>query len=97
MCFCRIIRSEPTSVPALSKKVLLGKRNAATRSARFTNSILINGEAEFIITSQYPSSSWYDMVGEPTVADAILDRIVHSAHSIEPAGESMRKLKAKKA
>ena len=50
-----------------------------------------------IITSQYPSSSWYDMVGDPTVADAILDRIIHSAHSIELTGESMRKLKAKKA
>lgn len=50
-----------------------------------------------IITSQYPSSSWYDMVGDPTVANAILDRIVHFAHSIELTGESMRKLKAKKA
>ena len=50
-----------------------------------------------IITSQYPSSSWYDMVGDPTVADAILDRIVHSAHTIELSGESMRKLKARKA
>ena len=37
------------------------------------------------------------MVGDQTVADAILDRIVHSAHSIELTGESMRKLKAKKA
>ncbi|MGN1251793.1 MAG: ATP-binding protein, partial [Muribaculaceae bacterium] len=46
---------------------------------------------------QYPSSSWYDMVGDPTVADAILDRIVHSAHTIELTGESMRKLKANKA
>ena len=34
--------------------------------------------------------------GDPTVADAILDRIVHSAHTIELSGESMRKLKAKK-
>lgn len=42
-----------------------------------------------IITSQYPSSSWYDMVGDPTVADAILDRIVHSAHTIELTGEKM--------
>ena len=50
-----------------------------------------------IITSQYPSSSWYDMVGDPTVADAILDRIVHSAHYIELTGENMRNLKAKKA
>lgn len=49
-----------------------------------------------IITSQYPPANWYDMVGDPTVADAILDRIVHSAHSIELTGESMRKLKARK-
>lgn len=49
-----------------------------------------------IITSQYPHTSWYDMVGDQTVADAILDRIIHSAHTIELTGESMRKLKAKK-
>lgn len=49
-----------------------------------------------IITSQYPHTSWYDMVGDHTVADAILDRIVHSAHKIELTGESLRKLKAKK-
>lgn len=49
-----------------------------------------------IITSQYPHTSWYDMVGDPTVADAILDRIIHSAHTIELSGESMRKIKAKK-
>lgn len=49
-----------------------------------------------IITSQYPHTSWYDMVGDHTVADAILDRIVYSAHKIELTGESLRKLKAKK-
>ena len=49
-----------------------------------------------IITSQYPHTSWYDMVGDPTVADAILDRIIHSAHNIELSGESLRKIKAKK-
>lgn len=48
-----------------------------------------------IITSQYPSTSWYDMVGDPTVADAILDRIIHTAYTIELTGESMRKLKAR--
>ena len=42
-----MIRTLPASVPALSVRVLLGRRSAATRSARFTNSILINGEAEF--------------------------------------------------
>jgi len=36
-------------------------------------------------------SGWHDMIGEPTIADAILDRIVHNAHRIELKGDSMRK------
>ena len=55
-----------------------------------------NERKSTIITSQYPSSNWYDMVGDPTIADAILDRIIHTAHTIELYGESMRKLRAKK-
>ena len=47
------------------------------------------------ITSQLPVSEWHAYLGEPTIADAILDRIVHSAHRIQLQGESMRKLKAK--
>lgn len=47
-----------------------------------------------IITSQLPVSNWYDAIGDPTVADAILDRIVHTAHQIELVGESLRKLKS---
>lgn len=46
-----------------------------------------------IITSQLPVNSWYNAVGDQTVADAILDRIVHTAHTIELYGESMRKMK----
>jgi len=44
-----------------------------------------------IITAQLPVSGWHDMIGEPTIADAILDRIVHNAHRIELKGDSMRK------
>ena len=55
-----------------------------------------HGRKSVIITSQLPVSSWYDAVGDPTVADAILDRIVHSAHQIELIGESIRKMKADK-
>lgn len=44
-----------------------------------------------IITSQYPVVAWYNLIGEPTVADAILDRILHNAHKIALKGESMRK------
>lgn len=49
-----------------------------------------------IITSQIPVNKWYDVIGDKTIADAILDRIVHNAHKINLKGESMRKRKAKK-
>ena len=44
-----------------------------------------------IIASQLPVASWYDIIGEPTIADAILDRLVHTSHRIELKGDSMRK------
>jgi DNA replication protein DnaC len=44
-----------------------------------------------ILTSQIPVDRWYDMIGDPTIADAILDRLVHSAYRIELQGESLRK------
>ena len=46
-----------------------------------------------LITSQIPVKAWHEVIGEPTLADAILDRIVHRAHTIELTGESMRKTK----
>ena len=49
-----------------------------------------------ILSSQLPMSSWYDAIGDPTVADAVLDRIVHTAHQLELIGESVRKIKAGK-
>jgi DNA replication protein DnaC len=50
-----------------------------------------HGKRSTIITSQLPVNKWYDIIGEPTIADAILDRLVHSSHRIELAGDSMRK------
>lgn len=44
-----------------------------------------------IITSQLPVSKWYEIIGEKTVADAIMDRLVHQSHRIEIGGESMRR------
>jgi DNA replication protein DnaC len=44
-----------------------------------------------IIASQLPVASWYDIIAEPTIADAILDRLVHTAHRIELKGDSLRK------
>jgi DNA replication protein DnaC len=50
-----------------------------------------HGNRSTIITSQLPVAKWYDIIGEQTIADAILDRIVHDAHRIELNGESLRK------
>ena len=44
-----------------------------------------------IIASQLPVAKWHEIIGESTVADAILDRLVHTAHRLELSGESMRK------
>jgi len=47
-----------------------------------------------IITSQLPIEHWHETIGNPTLADAILDRVVHNAHKICLTGSSMRKIKA---
>ena len=44
-----------------------------------------------IITSPVPINRWHDLIGVPTLADAILDRVVHNAYRIELSGESLRK------
>jgi DNA replication protein DnaC len=46
-----------------------------------------------LITAQLPIAQWHAMIGEPTIADAILDRIIHNAHRIALEGDSMRKQK----
>lgn len=48
-----------------------------------------------LITSQLPVDAWHDIIGEPTFADAILDRIVHNAYRLNLEGQSMRKTQAK--
>lgn len=47
-----------------------------------------------LITSQLPVENWHEMIGDGTLADAILDRLVHNAHKIKMKGESMRKRRA---
>jgi len=48
-----------------------------------------------LVTSQFPVNTWHETIADPTVADAILDRLIHNAHRIELKGESMRKRKGK--
>lgn len=50
-----------------------------------------HGKRSTIFTSQVPVNQWHDVIGEQTIADAILDRIIHVAHRLELKGESMRK------
>lgn len=50
-----------------------------------------SGSGSTILASQLPVSSWHELIGEPTIADAILDRLVHNAYRIELKGASLRK------
>lgn len=52
-----------------------------------------HGRKSTIIASQLPVANWYDIIGEETIADAILDRLIHTSHRIELKGESMRRKK----
>jgi len=50
-----------------------------------------HGSSSTLITSQLPIENWHDHIGDPTIADAILDRLIHNAHRIQLKGGSMRK------
>jgi DNA replication protein DnaC len=54
-----------------------------------------HGRASTIVTSQIPVELWHDIIGDPTLGDAILDRLVHNAHRLQLTGESMRKKNAR--
>ena len=56
-----------------------------------------HARASTLMVSQLPVSSWHEVIGEPTIADAICDRIVHGAHRIDLEGDSIRKLYAERA
>ena len=50
-----------------------------------------HGKSSTIITSQIPINKWHEVIGEETIADAIMDRIIHDAHRVEMKGDSLRK------
>jgi len=54
-----------------------------------------HGRRSTILTSQLPVDKWHEIIGDPTYADAILDRIVHNAHRLNLAGDSLRKTRTK--
>ena len=49
------------------------------------------GRGATLITSQIPVDRWHDLIGDPTLGDAILDRVIHNAHRLQLSGESLRK------
>jgi DNA replication protein DnaC len=53
-----------------------------------------DAKGSLLITSQVPVTRWHEIIGDPTLGDAILDRVVHRAHRIELKGESLRKRQA---
>ena len=53
------------------------------------------GVRSTLVTSQFPVKNWHELIGDPTLADAILDRLVHNAYKIHLKGESMRKRRNK--
>jgi DNA replication protein DnaC len=55
-----------------------------------------HGRGSTVVTSQLPVEHWHDLIGNPTIADAILDRLVHNAHRLTLKGESLRKAAAKR-
>ncbi|MEW6756251.1 MAG: IS21-like element helper ATPase IstB [Candidatus Latescibacterota bacterium] len=55
------------------------------------------GSGANLLTSQYPINTWHQRIGDPTVGDAILDRLVHNAYRLELSGDSLRKQKGKAA
>jgi len=91
------------SLPKLKKKIVKCKAlilddlgiapiigNGRNDLLTFVESKVTTGS--LIITSQLPVEAWYEWIGDPTIADAILDRIVHRSHVIKLKGDSMRKL-----
>ncbi|MCX6141106.1 MAG: IS21-like element helper ATPase IstB [Candidatus Kapabacteria bacterium] len=56
-----------------------------------------HGKRSSMFTSQVPVHNWYEVIGEKTIADAILDRIIHDAHRLELKGDSLRKRKTRTA
>jgi len=53
-----------------------------------------HGLASTIISTQIPMENWFEAIGDPTISDAVLDRLIHNSHKINLKGESMRKIRS---
>ena len=93
------------SLPSLLKKISrasllivddFGTASVAAKQYRDFLEILDDrqGQGSTLITSQFPVTQWHEVIADPTVADAILDRLINNAHRFDLKGESIRKFKA---
>ena len=94
------------SLPSLFKKLSrasllivddLGIAAVAGKPYRDFLEIIDDRQGATLVTSQFPVDQWHDLIADATVADAILDRLIHNAYRLELTGESMRKPAGKKA
>ena len=88
------------TTPAKRRRVSRQKRRSAPLTAEQRRDLLEllddrHGHRSTLVTSQVPVEHWHEVIGDPTLADAILDRLIHNAYRIHPKGESMRKRHAK--
>ena len=88
------------SLPSLFKKLSrasllivddLGIAGVAGKPYRDFLEIIDDRQGATLVSSQFPVDQWHELIADPTVADAILDRLIHNAYRIELKGESMRK------
>ena len=84
---------------AKAKVLILDDLGLAPMSAQERRDLLEviedrHGSASTIVTAQLPVENWHENIRDPTIADAILDRLVHNAYKINLKGESMRKLRS---
>lgn len=73
------------------KRLALRLRQAKLRHQAAPEDVDYRRRRSTLVTSQLPIARWFDLIGDPTYADAILDRLVHNAHRLELSGESMRR------
>jgi hypothetical protein len=83
--------SDENAREATTQKLAISNANSLIRSSLFWLMEQRYGRGATLITSQIPVDRWHDVIGEPTIADAILDRIVHNAHRIKLKGDSLRR------
>nr|AHZ10935.1 transposase subunit [Vibrio parahaemolyticus] len=95
----RLDGSYQKQLQSLAKKTLLilddwGMEKLTQEHAGYLLEVLEDRyqNSSTIVISQLPVKEWYNMIGNATVADALMDRLVHNSHRIELGGESMRKL-----